>query len=77
MRKMENCNKSNGAGRCVPHLVVGILDGLRLPDVLDDLVLVGVVGVLLLLAPHLLAVPTLLPLQLRYCSHRRLCLQVA
>ncbi len=63
------------AGRCVPHLVVGLLDGLRLPDVLDDLVLVGVVGELLAL--HLMAVPTLLPLHLRYCSHRRLCLQVA
>ncbi len=62
-------------GRCVPHLVVGLLDGLRLLDVLDDLVLVCVVGELLAL--HLLALSTLLPLQLRYCSHRRLCLQVA
>ncbi len=62
-------------GRCVPHLVIGLLDGLRLPDVLDDLVLVGVVGELL--APRLLVLPTLLPLHLRYCSHRRLCLQVA
>ncbi len=75
MRKTGEIDKSNGAGSCVPHLVVGLLDGLRLPDVLDDLVLVGVVGELL--APRLLAVPTLLPLQLRYCSHRRLCLQVA